>query len=45
MQTQNSGTKSSAICIGCKDCKGMCSALLDMIFVPDTVLHRSVGAG
>lgn len=45
MQTQNSGTISRALCIGCKDCKGMCAALLDMISVPDTVLHRSVGAG
>jgi hypothetical protein len=28
-----------ADCLGCKDCKGLCRALLDMAVLPETVLH------
>lgn len=30
-----------ANCLGCSDCKGLCQQLLDLIAVPEAVLHRS----
>lgn len=28
-------------CIGCKDCTGLCKALIDVLVVPETVLGRN----
>lgn len=28
-------------CIGCADCTGMCHALLDLAFLPETLLKRT----
>lgn len=27
-------------CIGCKDCTGACTDLIDMIFLPETLLSK-----
>ena len=28
-------------CLGCRDCKGLCRAVIELAFLPETVLHRS----
>ena len=28
-------------CVGCRDCKGMCQAVMDLFTFPDTVLNRT----
>lgn len=27
-------------CVGCKDCRGLCGALIDALILPDLVLSR-----
>ena len=31
-------------CLGCRDCKGLCRAVIDLAVVPETVLHRTGSA-
>jgi hypothetical protein len=31
-------------CIGCRDCKGLCQALLELAFLPETVLKSAPAA-
>ena len=33
-----------ANCLGCQDCKGLCRAVIELAFLPETVLHRPVQA-
>lgn len=33
-----------ANCLGCQDCKGLCRAIIELAFLPETVLHRSAAA-
>lgn len=28
-------------CLGCQDCKGLCRAVIDLAFVPETILKRA----
>jgi ferredoxin len=39
--TLKSATLTRQACIGCADCAGLCKELLELVFVPDSVLHRS----
>lgn len=31
-------------CVGCKDCKGLCNALIEALVLPDVILSRGNGA-
>ena len=31
-------------CIGCKDCKGMCRDLLELLMLPDIILTKGLSA-
>ncbi|MBW4709315.1 hypothetical protein KX928_16100 [Roseobacter sp. YSTF-M11] len=31
-------------CIGCTDCQGLCREIVDLAFLPETVLHRSAAS-
>lgn len=35
-------TKQTQDCLGCRDCKGVCRAVIELAILPETVLHRSV---
>lgn len=30
----------SGPCVGCKDCLGLCAALIDVLFLPDLILTK-----
>jgi hypothetical protein len=30
----------NAPCVGCADCRGLCRALIEVLVLPDLILHR-----
>ena len=43
-QTKQNMTPARGQCIGCADCTGMCHALMDLAFLPETVLKGAPAA-
>lgn len=42
--TEKTITNTRRNCLGCAECKGLCLDLFDLVFLPETVLHRSTNA-
>ncbi|CUH64028.1 hypothetical protein TG4357_01025 [Thalassovita gelatinovora] len=37
-------TQLNGPCIGCSECQGLCRVLIDMVTIPDILLHRETTA-
>ncbi len=43
-QTKTTAVLPRSNCIGCRDCKGLCRELVELAFLPETVLRVSTAS-